>query len=65
VPLFAEGLTRLLEGVRRYDLQHPGAAVVRYVFQSHMRGSMWSVFAPRRFEPGSRVITAADLGYEL
>jgi hypothetical protein len=65
VPLFAEGLTRLLEGVRRYDLQHPGAAVVRYVFQNHMRGSMWSVFTPKRFEPGSRVITAADLGYEL
>jgi hypothetical protein len=26
---------------------------------------MWSVFAPARFEPGNRVITAADLGYEL
>jgi hypothetical protein len=65
VPLFAEGLTRLLEGVRKYDLQHPGAAVVRYVFQNHMRGSMWSVFTPRRFEPRERVITAADLGYEL
>jgi uncharacterized caspase-like protein len=65
VPVFAEGLTRLLEGVRTYDLQHPGAAVVRYVFQNHMRGSMWSVFTPRRFQPGERVITAADLGYEL
>jgi hypothetical protein len=65
VPVFAEGLTRLLEGVRKYDLQHPGAAVVRYVFQNHMRGSMWSVFTPSRFAAGSRVITAADLGYEL
>jgi uncharacterized caspase-like protein len=65
IPLFAEGLTRLLEGVRANDIQHPGAAVVRYVFQHHLRGSMWSVFAPRRFEPGKRVITAADLGYEL
>ena len=65
VPVFAEGLTRLLEGVRKYDLQHPGAAVVRYVFQNHMRGSMWSVFTPSRFDAGSRVITAADLGYEL
>jgi hypothetical protein len=65
IPLFAEGLTRLLEGVRAHDIQHPGAAIVRYVFQNHMRGSMWSVFTPRRFEPGARVITAADLGYEL
>ena len=65
IPVFAEGLTRLLEGVRANDIQHVGAAVVRYVFQNHMRGSMWSVFTPRRFDPGSRLITAADLGYEL
>jgi hypothetical protein len=65
IPLFAEGLTRLLEGIRVNDIQSPGAAIVRYVFQNHMRGSMWSVFTPRRFEPGSRLITAADLGYEL
>ena len=50
--------------MRANDIQHPGAAVVRYVFQNHMRGSMWSVFTPKRFEPGARVITAADLGYE-
>jgi hypothetical protein len=65
IPLFAEGLTRLLEGVRANDIQHPGGAVVRYVFQNHMRGSMWSIFTPKRFEPGTRIITAADLGYEL
>jgi len=64
VPVFAEGLTRLLEGLRVHEIVHPGAAIVRYVFQNHMRGSMWSVFAPRRFESGSLVVTAADLGYE-
>jgi hypothetical protein len=65
IPLFAEGLTRLLEGIRANDIQHPGAAIVRYVFQNHMRGSMWSIFTPKRFEAGARVITAADLGYEI
>jgi hypothetical protein len=64
VPLYGEGLTRLLEGLRAHDLQHPRAAIVRYVFQTHMRGSMWSVFTPHRFEPGTRVITAADTGHE-
>jgi hypothetical protein len=64
VPLFGEGLTRLLEGLRAHDLQHPRSAIVRYVFQNHMRGSMWSVFTPRRFEPGTLVITAADTGHE-
>ncbi|HZG36946.1 MAG TPA: caspase family protein [Gaiellaceae bacterium] len=64
VPLFGEGLTRLLEGLRAHGLQHPREAIVRYVFQHHMRGSMWSVFTPRRFEPGTRLITAADTGHE-
>ena len=64
VPLFGEGLTRLLEGLRANDLDRPRAAIVRYVFQNHMRGSMWSVFTPRRFEPGTLIITAADTGFE-
>jgi hypothetical protein len=29
-----------------------------------MRGSMWTVLTPRLFDAGTRVITAADLGYE-
>jgi hypothetical protein len=64
VPLFGEGLTRLLEGLRAHDITHPRSAIVRYVFQNHMRGSMWSVFTPQRFEPGKLVVTAADTGYE-
>jgi hypothetical protein len=64
IPLFAEGLTRLLEGLRAHDINHPRSAIVRYVFQNHMRGSMWSIFTPRRFKPGTLVITAADTGYE-
>jgi hypothetical protein len=64
IPVFAEGLTRLLEGLRRYDLQHPRSGLVRYVFANHMRGSMWSVFTPSRFEPGKLVITGADTGVE-
>ena len=64
VPLFGEGLTRLLEGLRAHDISHPRGAIVRHVFQNHMRGSMWSVFTPRRFAPGTLVITAADTGYE-
>ena len=64
VPVFGEGLTRLLEGLHTYGVEHPRAAIVRYVFQNHMRGSMWSVFTPRRFEPNKLVVTAADTGHE-
>jgi hypothetical protein len=64
IPVFGEGLTRLLEGARVNELSHPRAAVVRYVFQNHLRGSMWSAFTPARFELGTRIVTGADTGYE-
>ena len=64
IPMFAEGLTRLLEGLRTNDVDHPRKAIVRYVFQNHMRGCMWSVFTPERFKPGTLVVTAADTGLE-
>jgi hypothetical protein len=64
IPVFAEGLTRLLEGLRAHDLHHPRSALVRYVFGNHMRGSMWSVFTPSRFEPGKLIVTGADTGHE-
>jgi hypothetical protein len=70
VPLFGEGLTRLVEGLRAVNFFHPRAAIVRYIFQRHLRGTMWSVFVPRArgdqrtLEPGHLLITAADTGFE-
>ena len=70
VPLFGEGLTRLVEGLRASNFLHPRAAIVRHIFQRHLRGTMWSVFVPRprdgkrRLEPGRLLITGADTGFE-
>jgi hypothetical protein len=65
VPIFAEGLTRLVEGLRASGFFHPRGALVRYIFQRHARGSMWSAFTPRsKFTAGRLVITGADVGYE-
>jgi Caspase domain len=64
IPVFAEGLTRLVEGLRAHGLQHPRAAIVRYLFQRHLRGSMWSVFTAGRFEEGTLIVTGADTGFE-
>jgi hypothetical protein len=64
IPIFAEGLTRLVEGLRAHDLHHPRGAIVRHLFQRHVRGSMWSIFTPRRFEPGTLIVTGADTGFE-
>ena len=64
IPVFAEGLTRLVEGLRAHDLLLPRGSIVRYLFQRHVRGSMWSIFTPRRFEPGTLIVTGADTGFE-
>ncbi|HET9010587.1 MAG TPA: hypothetical protein VFN38_02175, partial [Gemmatimonadaceae bacterium] len=65
IPVFGEGLTRLIEGLRASGFVHPRAAAVRHVFQRHVRGSMWSAFTPRRaLEAGRPVISAGDLGFE-
>jgi Caspase domain len=65
IPAFGEGLTRLVEGLLASGLSHPRGALVRYIFQRHVRGSMWAAFTPRgAFEPGRLVITGSDIGYE-
>ena len=65
IPAFGEGLTRLVEGLRVSGFVHPRGALVRYIFQRHARGSMWSAFTPRReFKAGRVVISGADVGSE-
>jgi hypothetical protein len=66
VPLFGEGLTRLVEGLRASNFLHPRAAIVRHIFQRHLRGTMWSVFVPRerKLKQGRLLITGADTGFE-
>jgi hypothetical protein len=65
VPVFAEGLSRLVEGLMASGFVHPRGALVRYIFQRHARGSMWAAFTPRgEFKPGRLAITGSDIGYE-
>jgi len=70
IPLFGEGLTRLVEGLRATNYLHPRGAIVRHIFQRHLRGTMWSVFVPRprngerKLKADRLVITGADTGFE-
>jgi Caspase domain len=65
VPMFGEGLTRLVEGLRASAFHHPRGALVRHIFRTHARGSMWAAFRPtRKLTAGQLVISGADLGYE-
>jgi hypothetical protein len=55
IPLFGEGLTRLLEGLRKYELDDPRARLVEKVFKRHVSGSMWSVWRPENLRPGRKL----------
>jgi Caspase domain len=56
VPIFGEGLTRLLEGLRTYEIEHPLAELVRHIFERHMSGSMWSAWVPEESTPGELLV---------
>jgi caspase domain-containing protein len=56
VPIFGEGLTRLLEGLRAYEIEHPVKTLVKFVFDEHMSGSMWSVCRPSKVVPGELLV---------
>ena len=57
VPIFGEGLTRLLEGMRTYKIEHPLARLVSHIFEHHMSGSMWSVWLPeKKLAPGKLLV---------
>jgi hypothetical protein len=65
VPIFGEGLTRLVEGLPASGFSHPRGTLVRHIFQRHARGLMWAAFTPIRPPDENRlVISGADLGYE-
>jgi hypothetical protein len=65
IPAFGEGLTRLVEGLRASGYDHPRGWLVRHIFRRHVRGTMWSAFAPSRpLLSGELVIAGTDLGYE-
>lgn len=57
VPIFGEGLTRLLGGLRAYEIEHPtGRRLVEYIFAHHMSGSMWSACRPEKVVPGELLV---------
>jgi hypothetical protein len=56
VPIFAEGLTRTIEGARAYRLRRPYLRLVRHIFMRHATGSMWSVHRPQQVRGGGLLV---------
>jgi Caspase domain len=42
VPIFADGLGLLLDGIERHGIEHPRVPVVRSLFNRHLPGLIWS-----------------------
>lgn len=53
LPMVADGLTRLREGVRRYGIQHPRADLLDRVYDRRVRGMIWTAWSPETLLPGA------------
>lgn len=52
LPLFADGAARLLEGVKRYGIDHPRVATLQTVVVRRVPGLLWAGWRPRELAPG-------------
>jgi hypothetical protein len=54
LPIFANGLVRLYEGLQRYGITHPRIELLREVHNNRVRGLLWSAWsvAPDKFSSG-------------
>lgn len=44
LPVFAEGLMRLVSGIKRFDVQHPLVDEVKQVFEKRVRNLLWTAW---------------------
>jgi carboxymethylenebutenolidase len=52
LPMFNDGLMRLVDAVQRYHIEHPLGVLAQDVFVNRARGLLWSAYAPKDLEPG-------------
>ena len=54
LPIFADGLARLYDGVQRYNIDHPSVNLLTRIFDNRIRGLLWSAWAvgPEKLSPG-------------
>jgi len=51
VPLFADGLVRLLSGVQKHHIEHHRVELIKEVYMRRARGLLWSAWTPTDFSP--------------
>lgn len=56
LPITGEGVTRLLDGLREFRIDHERTRLVSMVHARYVHGSLWSVWTPERIVPGERLV---------
>jgi len=52
LPILADGLSRLYDAVRLYDIQHPGVTLLKEVFNRRVGNLLWTAWTPEQLSPG-------------
>ncbi len=52
IPIFADGLARLNNGIERFSSSDRRTLLIRRVFAKRVRGLLWSAWTPQDFVPG-------------
>jgi len=57
IPMFGEGLTRLLDGIGEFRISHPMARSLTKVHDGYLHGQLWLTWTPKRLVSGEVVTT--------
>jgi hypothetical protein len=52
LPVLSDGLVRLVDGIQRYQIQHPRAGLAQDVFKNRVRGLLWTAVPVQDIEFG-------------
>jgi hypothetical protein len=56
LPIFADGVSRLLDFAGSLALSHPNGRLAATVLDHRVKGALWSLWMPKRFEPGALLL---------
>jgi hypothetical protein len=56
VPIFGEGISRLLDGVQGFQIDHKNTRLVSTVAERYMHGSLWSAWIPETVRVGELLV---------
>jgi Caspase domain len=56
LPVLGEGIVRLLDGIRQFEVEHPYVRLLKQVHEGYAHGSLWSAWTPGRWVPGEQLV---------